>query len=588
MERVHAQAHDLEGTRALLGSHDARVKVVLAVGKLALARREVLGALLGHRKLQTRVRELVGGLALRPHGLVVLGAQIAETSAQLLCPGAGGSSGGLVLLDVGAGIGGARGGGLALTGHLALLVHRTLTLGVKAPHLGGDGGQLAREARHVALRGSRAVTRGGERRLSRAHGLGRGIERRAQLPHALLEGADAPLALEGSCLGRGRGANHAASVRGHGHAVLRDVGERRCALVGANGLVGAGHKPDVAEKRREERARGVGDAQVRDEGLTGRVVCRHRSRGSLAKDHGRPSLGATLREGGGRKRAGICRARHDKGGKIVTEQALYQGLRCLVSVDEVRQTALDQIGRLALGDGLHERACLLHVGVDGAQRREGGLRGRELRAGRALLVAGMFERRLGLGDSAGKPLRLGAGVRELRLEARLALSPLGKRLLGRGEVLGNLLEAALVHAIFDLGIRDLVLELGKGERLLVRLGTRLALVRLALVEGVLQLAAMRHGIARRLRERVHALLELALAHAGVREVSGHAFVLLGHVSALLAHGRELHAHLGEARDHVFALLLQKAHVRVHTAKNVLHAATLLAKVAHKEALLLEE
>ena len=99
---------------------------------------------------------------------------------------------------------------------------------------------------------------------------------------------------------------------------------------------------------------------------------------------------------------------------------------------------------------------------------------------------------------------------------------------------------------------------------------------------------MRHGIARRLRERVHALLELALAHTGVREVSGHALVLLGHVSALLAHGRELHAHLGEARDHVLALLLQKAHVGVHTAENVLHAATLLAKVAHKEALLLEK
>ena len=200
----------------------------------------------------------------------------------------------------------------------------------------------------------------------------------------------------------------------------------------------------------------------------------------------------------------------------------------------------------------------------------------------------MLERGLGLGNGAGKLLRLGTGVGKLRLHASLALSPLGQRLLGCGEGLCYLLEAALVHAVLDLGVRDLVLELGKGEGLPICLGARLALVCLALVEGVLQLAPMRHGVPRRLRERLHALLELALAHAGIREVPGHALVLLGHIRALLAHGRELHAHLGEARDHVLALLLQKAHVRVHAAEDVLHAATLLAEVAHKEALLLEE
>ena len=88
----------------------------------------------------------------------------------------------------------------------------------------------------------------------------------------------------------------------------------------------------------------------------------------------------------------------------------------------------------------------------------------------------MLERGLGLGNGAGELLRLGAGVCELFLKAGLALSPLGQRLLCCGEGLGDLLEAALVHAILDLGVRDLVLELGKGEGLPIRLGARLALV----------------------------------------------------------------------------------------------------------------
>ena len=114
---------------------------------------------------------------------------------------------------------------------------------------------------------------------------------------------------------------------------------------------------------------------MRDERLAGGTLRRHRSGYGLAEDHGRPALGAPLRERGGRERARIRGACHHEGSKVITEQTLYQGLRCLVGVDEVCQAALDKVRRLSLGDSLHERACLLHVGVNRAQRREGGLGG---------------------------------------------------------------------------------------------------------------------------------------------------------------------------------------------------------------------
>ena len=103
----------------------------------------------------------------------------------------------------------------------------------------------------------------------------------------------------------------------------------------ANGLLGAAHEPDVAEKRREKRARGVRDAQVRDERLAGSALRRHRNGSGLAEDHGSPALGAPLRERRGSERAGIGGARHDEGGKIVAKQALDQRLGCLVGVDKV-------------------------------------------------------------------------------------------------------------------------------------------------------------------------------------------------------------------------------------------------------------
>ena len=68
----------------------------------------------------------------------------------------------------------------------------------------------------------------------------------------------------------------------------------------------------------------------------------------------------------------------------------------------------------------------------------------------------------------------------------------------------------------------------------------------------------------------------------------HPLALCCRLPSLAIHGREAHAHLGEARDHVLALFLEEAHVGVHASEDVLHAAALLAEVAHEDALLLEK
>ena len=104
-------------------------------------------------------------------------------------------------------------------------------------------------------------------------------------------------------------------------------------------------------------------------------------------------------------------------------------------------------------------------------------------------------------------------------------------------------------------------------------------------DDVAALLGRRLGLGHELGEP---LLEVAGAHLGVGELARHALVLLRRLLALVLAGRQVHAHLGEARDHVLALFLKQAHVGVHAAEDVLHAAALLAEVTHEDALLLEQ
>ena len=61
VERVHAQAHDVEGSRGVLGGLDAALEVGDARGALALAGSRVAAALGGHGKLEAGLGELAVG-----------------------------------------------------------------------------------------------------------------------------------------------------------------------------------------------------------------------------------------------------------------------------------------------------------------------------------------------------------------------------------------------------------------------------------------------------------------------------------------------------------------------------------------------
>ena len=63
--------------------------------------------------------------------------------------------------------------------------------------------------------------------------------------------------------------------------------------------------------------------------------------------------------------------------------------------------------------------------------------------------------------------------------------------------------------------------------------------------------------------------------------------LLDHATTLMLGARNLAAHVRQARHHVVALFLKQTHVGVNAADHILHMTTLLAQIAHKQALFLE-
>ena len=369
-------------------------------------------------------------------------------------------------------------------------------------------------------------------------------------------------------------------------AVGRDEGEARRLGVRRERRRGVVDEPDVAEKPLEQRAGVVGHAQALDErrarGVGGGVA-----QGRGAREDGGAAVAAAQREGLGDEVGGAGGVADDERGAVVAEQALDERLDGRVGVDEVRETALDPVPG-GLGEPRDEGAGLLDVGVDGAEGVEGGAGRGEPAAGVGLLRAGVGERLGPGGDGAGELLHAALGRGELHLESGAGVLALFEGVAGHGGRVLELLEARGVHLVLGLGVGDLVLELGVGERLAVSLGAGGALVGGEARDLVVEGAAARDGLVGGLGEPLGAGGEVALADAQVAQLAGEALVVARGVGALLLHGGELHAHVGEARDHVAALLLKQAHVGVDAAENVLHAAALLAEVAHEQALLLQQ
>ncbi len=589
VQRVDAQAHDVEGVARGPRGLDAPVKVLQALDQLRRAVLVVGEALARHRELQARVgklavgrRGVAGGLVLVGRGLLQLLGELGRARRRL----AGGAA---VLLDGASGLGGLLRGRLALGRDLRLLAQGRCQLVLQAAAVGRGGLQLGREARLLALGGSgrrAGLCQGVLLLLGGLEGRRQGI---GQLAHALLQRADASLALKRAALVGGRRAHVHAAVGQDRHAVQRDEGEVRPALVPAQGLAGVGHEPHVAEKGLKQAARVVAGAQAarqRDAGRPG-------GRGVLgaprrAQDDARHALGTVKGQGALRDLLGTRDVGHDKGGQVVAQKPLEQGLHLGVGVDKVGQAALDKVLGQLVGQSGHDGARLLDLAVHRLQGGQGRLRARQLVArGRLGLLRGL-ERRLVRRDQRVLVLRLRAGRGQVLVDSRQLVLALGQRRLGRLDRLFQLLKARDEELVLDLEARDLLLELGVGKRLCVGflLGGRL-LGRQAVHLGR-QLVSLGRARVRRLFELVHLGSQVSLAHPLVRKLAAHALVLGAGVVSLLLHRRELHAHLGEARNHVLALLLQQAHVGVHAAEKLLHAAALLAEVAHEQALLLEQ
>ena len=93
MQRVDAQADDLERARRATGGFNACVELGDAGGELAVAALEAGAALARHGELEPPVRELLGRLALGAHRLLVLRGALGEAARELvgqLARGAGG------------------------------------------------------------------------------------------------------------------------------------------------------------------------------------------------------------------------------------------------------------------------------------------------------------------------------------------------------------------------------------------------------------------------------------------------------------------------------------------------------------------
>ena len=308
VEWVHAQAHDVEGARGVLGRLDAALEVGHARGALALAGCGVAAALGRHGELEAGIGELVVGLTRLARGVLVGLLLLLELRGERVGLRAGLLRRGAVLLDVLAGLGGLLLRGFAALGHLRALRERASVLALQPAALGGGGGELRLQARDLALGLRVIVARALDGALERGHGRDGGVERLLQARGLLVKRADPALALERAGLARGDVAHMCAAVRQHAHPIGRDIRERRCLHVRLHGSAGIGHQPDVAEQRIQEGARGVRDAQARDERLAGDVVgggrggargVERENRGAAFDARERGALGGDRRGGAG-------------------------------------------------------------------------------------------------------------------------------------------------------------------------------------------------------------------------------------------------------------------------------------------------
>ena len=205
-----------------------------------------------------------------------------------------------------------------------------------------------------------------------------------------------------------------------------------------------------------------------------------------------------------------------------------------------------------------------------------GLAGAQVLEGRACHLGGLT--RIGLGLTG---LLKGA----LKLLSTIAAAL--ERCRDLLELLIDLLQARGIHVVLDLGIGKRIFYLGELERGVIRHALHIALLarqlrnlRIECHATLVKLGGGRTG-------GINVLLGLHMRAGHFFELGACVLELLDHATTLMFGARDLAAHVGQARHHVMAFFLEQAHVGVNAADHILHMATLLAQVAHEQALFLE-
>ena len=583
VERIDAQAQDLERAGGLPRRADAAVDPLEPPGELGGARLEAALALRRLGGADLGVGELAGGLGvLPPEALDVVGC-VLDAAGQLLGADPRPVALGGQLLE-------ARPHLLDGRGRLGApaLDLRLLREGLREPlletaDLRQQGAPLALEARDLA----RDVPVRGARLRERRGGLGDELgcvrEDGRELGLGLLELADLALALQRARRGVAGGAD-ADRPGGDAGALGRDVDRTRHRR-GVEGLLERVDHAVAAEQRRDRGAVPLADAQALDQPVPGELPGLVGERG-VPGHEGHLAAGPALVEGRAPGAGDVVAALEDEGVDIGREQALNEALELARGLDEVARAREYRVGEAA-GDRRHQLGGAGHALVEPAQTGElgGGLRMAAAGVGfpRAPVVEGGLRR----GDRLAGLLAAVARVGELGLELLGAAAAALEGGAHLGRLVLDLLEARGVHRVLDLGVGYGLLGLDVLERGVV--GAALGLPALAreLGDGVVELHAARVQLIGRGTEGGHVGAGDLGGGAHLVELAVDVLELGGGAAALMLGAREGAAHLGEARDHVAPLLLEQAHVAADTAYDVLHMAALLAQVADEQPLLLE-
>ena len=359
---------------------------------------------------------------------------------------------------------------------LSLLGGGLVSLGLESPDLGRHRRVLAAQACDLALGARALVTCIGQLALGICKGvLGRTVGL-LELLHAVVQSTNPALALECAALGANLDANNDSAVGKHGNALGGHVGKMRQFRMGLYCLSRALNKANVAQERLEESLCPLVATDALEKRRARSSVCR--SGTALPQLYNRRATrGLSHTNGNVGKPLSILQAINDQCRKVIAQKTLNKLVELLGHLNQVGQAALNELNASVRGcERRGEATRVLALLVDTLECRERCASLAQLFA-RALLVLasitqGLLHRANGVLGLTGRALCL----RELVCEGVATLLAVRERFLSSRQGLGNLRQSALEHLVLELGVRDLVLELCVGKRLLISLTLALTLL----------------------------------------------------------------------------------------------------------------